>query len=350
MSSQIQPHLSEAPIPAAFSTPTAAVVQTDAATLYSILSSIESLRNDVTTLTSSNESLRNDGKALLSSHEALASDMKILQDKLSVATAELLKLRGIGAAFSRFTKLPPEIQHKIWEMALTSPQTHIITENFCSKSKVNDVAMSCKAAWEKFKTLGIDFIFIENLLPGISPRETYRTITTCDRLDTYKNYVNLDIDTFWLKDSKKPRHPGCHIPLTVSLRPRTNDICAEFPIRTLAINPDAWINPGAAPGDFVSDGTIRTLVRCKVKELLIVVGEQPSMSTTVFTAAHPSLLPSLNKKILGAGVSDVTIPDTNDATRCREDLERRIVAAMHEIKDTQPNVRERHLGNSAFKN
>lgn len=77
-----------------------------------------------------------------------------------------------------------------------------------------------------------------------------------------------------------------------------------FPIRTLAIHSTCWEDP--EPDEYIgfSDGTIDILWRCKVKELLIVVGPLGPLSpNTIFVEPrNDHLITEFRREILGIGL------------------------------------------------
>jgi hypothetical protein len=250
-------------------------VQVSSELLHSLISSVNSLRNDVSHLRDSNA--------------ALASEIQRLQ--------EISEVRC-----SRFSKLPTEIRNIIWHFALSTPQTHIISMERISRSKSNVIMQACREA----RLLGLKLE-----MPYF---RTYSRITR--ELRDTKHYINLEHDTFYITEESHlvenveffcGRCGGAIFSLKLA-----SDCPHEHRLRHLAIHdmhfkePDylfrlrQWAtNPDTGTGDL--------LWRLKVNELIIIVGAEPPAEDRDVTFVGPTaptslLLPSFGTPLELRGI------------------------------------------------
>jgi hypothetical protein len=93
-------------------------------------------------------------KAFTSTVDSLRTEVFQLRTYNASLGAEFCCLQeNSGAAFHRFSKLPPEIRSSIWEFALRAPQVHIIGYDLMSFSKANYVMQARKEARERGQKL-----------------------------------------------------------------------------------------------------------------------------------------------------------------------------------------------------
>lgn len=307
-------------------------IQIPVDTLATLISSIDSLRNDVSTLRANLCSLNQ-------SHRHISTQLLSFQ-----------KTCG-GAGFFLFQDLPLELRTMIWKYALTSiPQVHVLCDKMISRSNVNSVAQSCREAWHIAESLCLDYFLLPTCLPDPEVK-----------LGKYRNFVNLAIDTFWLTRSEKSISQMTLIPSSIDAccgkcvkKPRGH-ICrclgnfkfsdSQFPIRTLALNVSAWNEP--EPKEVFSDGsyafwdgTIEILWQCVVQELLIVIGDDPTPTPGAIFAAPDQIYPmwKVDKKFFGI-----------ESNQSWSDLEKNIVKSMHEYKDQRASDRAKEFeGNYPF--
>jgi hypothetical protein len=232
-------------------------------------------------------------KSLVTSVEDLRRDVKQLRNDNASLAAEVECLKeSSGARFHRFPKLPVELRNMIWTVALTAPQTHIVTKELISRSNVNTVMQSCREARLQGIRLQLPYFqrvdFDDDLIGAPLP---------------VKHYMNLDLDTLWLAEADVgPPHlevfsPEC---TTGPILPDF-DLSAKRPpqhrLKRLALPFSKWKdpdegkrtlqNPSAAVG---STDVLRGLNG--IQELLIVVGNEATIAAaitqrdTVFKEPH----------------------------------------------------------------
>lgn len=278
---------------------TQAMVQIPADTLSGLIFRINSLRNDVSTLQSKLSSLDQ-------SHREVSTKLLSLQKENGPLLAPFPRLpiklqKGNRQLFAPFPRLPIELRMMIWKFALTSiPQTHILGKmpwgtGICTRSKVNSVFLSCKEAWKTAESSKLDYIIHDAYLER-SWLDSYFNTPHEDLPSPAqpKNYVNFDIDTFWLTSDDYTtciprsvtaccgackRQYGCSN-TTAKKCARCFEIPGSnsFPINTLVIRLSAWQPPESVrfgahtgwPREIVNNGTLGLLRECQVRELLIV--------------------------------------------------------------------------------
>jgi len=227
-------------------------------------------------------------------------------------------------------------------MALTEiPQIHILGNDLCSTSHVNFIAVACKEAWDVFKGLELDYLEIR--------QRSSRGKVGPTREKDFRNYVNLDVDTFWLTDKEE----GC---IPFSIRPQcgtcsnksgpvprgasawgVGTICPRitsrlfFPIQTLAIESSTWCNP-EVDGD---SGTLEILWRCRVQELLLIVGNSHPLPTpqTVFVEPTSACAREVGGKFMNATGSSWSRLANNLTLAMKDFQNRRAIERNAEIQN-----------------
>ncbi|CZR53298.1 uncharacterized protein PAC_03176 [Phialocephala subalpina] len=222
--------------------------------------SLTSLTTTVSTLQGSNVQLQTNTTALQIRLASVENDVVILQ-------------RSTGALFVRFPKLPIELRNIIWRIACRLPQVHVMAEDGTSRSKVLNIMKSCKEVKKVVLEMKLDYFCV--------------VMTNGGHLDmnsgTVKNYINVDIVTFWVIDVNmfpscvSWRCGKCHVHTeapssgqysTDGFECLSNLVeCGPPGINRLAIDLTTWED--ANPTD------MRSLIFPHInrpKELLIVVG------------------------------------------------------------------------------
>ncbi|KAG4438000.1 hypothetical protein IFR05_006501 [Cadophora sp. M221] len=225
-----------------------------------LLSLVENLRNYVSVL-------RTDISDLRGKNSTLADEVQFLK-------------RTSGAGFRYFQKLPIEIRLAIWRFALTAPQIHVFGEKKASVSTVNMVMQACKEARDEGLALGLDYYEHCSIYPQHS------------HLMGPRQYMNMEVDTFWLVGNFGNR---LRLAETISVFcgrcnierfPRRSQCRHKSRIGRVAVSGQYWEIP-----DLTQDigngnyGQIPT-VRCiDPREVLIIVSEAPETYEHVFEFA-----------------------------------------------------------------
>ncbi|KUJ23295.1 uncharacterized protein LY89DRAFT_777073 [Mollisia scopiformis] len=207
-----------------------AIVQIPSNILTQLVTSVNKLKADVSTLRHENSSLVN--------------QVQDLRDELR------------GVTHSPFSKLPREIRRLIWKFAMMAPQVHIIGSPSHKQSRVNIVMQACKEAREEGLRLKLPY---------------YRYTCGAPRgvLTSLEYYVNWDVDTFWVPDIQLPVEIVCsrcepvwnESPLSPCAQPRLIHHCLCRPkhgLYALAMNASRWGEPGQT--DFFTGRAIHTPV------------------------------------------------------------------------------------------
>jgi len=200
--------------------------------------------------------------------KSLVASVEALQKNNAELAAEVATLKHMSGDFHRFSQLPIEIRSIIWKLALTAPQTHLLTRTTVSYSQVNTVMSVCHEARLQGRKLCLPYFHF-----GCS--ET-------------KFYINLDVDTVWLLERNiclenwRVFCPDCPTypifpkrPFDGEPRPCTHNLR----LKRLVLNWDDWTDPyEGRRRDFLGDvdGSVTLLMACNggPEELLIVVSGQ----------------------------------------------------------------------------
>ena len=130
-------------------------------------------------------------KSLVTSVEDLRKDVKKLQNDNESLAAEVDRLKeSSGARFHRLPQLPIELRNMVWTIALTTPQTHIVTDELISRSNVNTVMQSCREARSQGMRLQLPYF--------------QRVDLDDDRIGAplpARHFMNLESDTLWLAEA-----------------------------------------------------------------------------------------------------------------------------------------------------
>jgi hypothetical protein len=107
---------------------------------------------------------------------------------------ELAQLQtSAGDSFSRFSKVPKELQDMIWDFALKAPQIHIMRGEDISRSKVNDVMQACSGARTRGLMLKMPYYQVGKARNPHHMMSPYEFLPAAPRF-----YMNFDVDTLWV--------------------------------------------------------------------------------------------------------------------------------------------------------